>query len=436
MNKIEMYKPSFSINWGILKKPSFVFLSMGIGVLIGLFAKDLAVQLAPIGDLYLSFLKMCVLPIMIAAVVSSFGGLISSNMSGPYLKRIVVILLLGMVLTGMVGVVIAQIGKPGEGLDSEASSTLGQILMEKESTAKPVTVGTAEEKASFIEMVIPTNIFQALIEEQNLKILFFSIVFGICVGLVSSEASKNVIAASDAVFKAFEKAISFTMYALPIGLMCMLADQIARTGMDAVLAMSKFIVIIHLACLALIFLCSIIISRMTGVSIWKSITYFNESLIIAFGTRNSYAALPSIFKTLQKNFSLNEQAVHLIVPIHIVIGRYSMMLIFTIGTIFIAQLYGLEMGLSQMVMVLLGALLAALASAGAPAIAAMSMMSIVLGVFSLPVDASIIMILTVLSIIDPILTVLNVYLTSASTLIIAKPLEKNESSVSSEEMGI
>ena len=247
---------------------------------------------------------------------------------------------------------------------------------------------------------------------------------GICVGLVSSEASKNVIAASDAVFKSFEKAISFTMYALPIGLLCMLADQIARTGMEAVFAVSKFILFIHLACLVLILLCSIIISRITGVSIWKSITHFNESLLIAFGTRNSYAALPSIFKSLQKEFSLNEQAVHLIVPIHIVIGRYSMMLIFTIGTIFIAQLYGMEMGISELFMVLVGSLLAALASAGAPAIAAMSMMSMVLGLFALPIDASIILILTVLAIIDPILTVLNVYVTAASTVIIAKPLEK------------
>lgn len=424
MNKIARDKPSFSLNWDILKKPWFVFLSMAVGVGIGLASKDLAMQLAPIGELYLSFLKMCVLPIMIAAVVSSFGGLISSNMSGPYLKRIVIVLFLGMLLTGVLGILIAQIGKPGEGISRDASSTLGQILMEEESTSTTATVNTSPEQASFIEMVIPTNIFQALIEEQNLKILFFSIVFGICVGLVSSEASKNVIAASDAVFKAFEKAISFTMYALPIGLLCMLADQIARTGMEAVLAMSKFILFIHLACLVLILLCSIIISRITGVSIWKSITHFNESLLIAFGTRNSYAALPSIFKSLQKEFTLNEQAVHLIVPIHIVIGRYSMMLIFTIGTIFIAQLYGMEMGISELFMVLVGSLLAALASAGAPAIAAMSMMSMVLGLFALPMDASIILILTVLAIIDPILTVLNVYVTATSTVIIAKPLEK------------
>lgn len=111
-------------------------------------------------------------------------------------------------------------------------------------------------------------------------------------------------------------------------------------------------------------------------------------------------------------------------PIHIVIGRYSMMLIFTIGTIFIAQLYGMEMGISELFMVLVGSLLAALASAGAPAIAAMSMMSMVLGLFALPIDASIILILTVLAIIDPILTVLNVYVTATSTVIIAKPLEK------------
>lgn len=90
------------------------------------------------------------------------------------------------------------------------------------------------------------------------------------------------------------------------------------------------------------------------------------------------------------------------------------MLIFTIGTIFIAQLYGMEMGISELFMVLVGSLLAALASAGAPAIAAMSMMSMVLGLFALPMDASIIL----------ILTVLNVYVTATSTVIIAKPLEK------------
>jgi proton glutamate symport protein len=185
--------------------------------------------------------------------------------------------------------------------------------------------------------------------------------------------------------------------------------------------MAKFIMLTYAAAAILIAVSSLAIWYATGKSVVKSLADLKEPLLIAFGTRNSYAAMPSLFKSLRDEFSLEPQAIHLIVPLNIVVCRYSMVLVYTLGTVFAAQLYGVPFGFFSFVLALFGAVIAALAGAGSPAVAALSMISIVLGMFGLPSGAAIILILAIITMIDPILTVINVHLACASALFIAKP---------------
>ncbi|KIL39174.1 hypothetical protein SD70_21780 [Gordoniibacillus kamchatkensis] len=82
-----------------LKNPWVVLLSIALGAAIGLFNKDLALFIAPFSDIYLSFLKMCVLPIMVTAVVSSIGKLLLAKESGIFLKRMVVVFCIGLLVS-------------------------------------------------------------------------------------------------------------------------------------------------------------------------------------------------------------------------------------------------------------------------------------------------------------------------------------------------
>jgi len=115
---------------GFLLSPWTVLLSIAIGIAIGVRSPETAAAIAPIGTMYLSFLQMCVIPILITAVVGSLGELISTHHARESIQRMVIVFVLGLLLVSALGVLFGALGKPGDGLDEQAKSTLGSIINE------------------------------------------------------------------------------------------------------------------------------------------------------------------------------------------------------------------------------------------------------------------------------------------------------------------
>ncbi|KJS11502.1 MAG: hypothetical protein VR67_13325 [Peptococcaceae bacterium BRH_c8a] len=415
----------FGIGWDALKNPWVIIIGMVAGIMTGLFNKNLAFKIAPLGDAYLSFLSMCVIPIMVTAIITSFGRLFRAKEVSSLLRRIMVVFLLGLLITSSIGIFAAVIGQPGQ-LEDQSLDKLGQVLIQYERDNPGENAGGQEPFGlnELLEMIVPANIFNALYEGENLQILFFSIILGLTLGLLPSEKADQLLDFTEVIFKAFEKIIVLAMYALPLGLFCMLAGQIAQAGIEILKAMTKFIVIIHITGLALVLLGSAVISAAAKKPWLQTFKDLKEPLIIAFGTRNSYATMPSVFDALRDKFGLNQNLINLVVPLSIVICRYSMVMLFTIGAIFMAQLYNLQMGIEQYLFILLVSILAAIAGAGAPSIAALAMITIVLTPLGLPAGAAIVLLLAVNAIIDPMLTIINIHLTCAAAILIAREGQK------------
>ncbi|KUO74743.1 MAG: hypothetical protein APF81_20670 [Desulfosporosinus sp. BRH_c37] len=408
------------LNWEHLKNPWVILAGMLSGVIIGLFYPAVGLKLASLGQAYISLLSMCVIPIMAAAIITSIGRLFYSDEVGLYFKRIIVVFLLGLFMVSLIGLGLAVIGKPGADMNQNNMNKIGQVLMKvgSDSSSEINTGSTGFNLNEVLAMIIPTNIFKAFNNGTNLQILFFSIVFGISIGLLPRQKGELLLEISDSVFKAFEKAILLIMYLLPMGLMCMLSGQIAVAGIDILQAMIKFVLLIYLAGLILILLASLIISLKSGKSIPQVLKDLKQPMVIAFGTGNSYATMPVVFDALHDNFNLPNRLINLIVPLSIVICRYSMVLVFTLGTGFMAQMYNITLGLPQLVFIFCMAVVAAVAGAGAPGIIALSMITMVLGPLGLPAAVAITLLLAANAIIDPILTVINIYLSCAAIILI------------------
>lgn len=398
-----------------LKNPWFVLLGVVLGILLGVFQQPLALMMAPIGELYLSFLRMLVVPIMMTAVISSLGQLLLAKTAGRVLKRIVLVFAASLFMASAVGLAAGLVGNPGGGLSAAARDALGQVLTESEAELaveldRPTSV---EEALSFLGMVVPDNIFLALLEGKNLQILFVSILFGVAVGVVPTPYNGQFLAMMEVVFKACERVIAWAMYLLPLGLMCMIADQVARAGIDVLLSMTKFVVLVHAAAVVLLLFSTLAIRRTSGHGMFRSLRQLREVLLFAFVTRNSFAAMPAMFDVLKKHYRIQDQVANLVVPLGIILCRYSMVLIFSLGTLFIAQLYGVSLGVADLLFVFAGSVVAAVAGAGAPGIVALTMMGMVLGPIGLPAGAAITLMMAANPLIDPILTVANVHLTCA-----------------------
>ncbi|GAB6174410.1 cation:dicarboxylase symporter family transporter [Paradesulfitobacterium aromaticivorans] len=407
-----------------LRNPWVLLGSILAGAGTGLFAKNTALALGAFGQLYLSFLSMMVIPIMGTAVITSVGRLLSSREAAAYLKRIVIVFVFGLALTSLVGLVAGITGNPGQGLNQTTRNALGNVLMNGEDQSQSSqTVQTAPQTQNltgFLNMLIPANVFTALSDGKTLQVLFFAIVFGITVGLVPSGERIQFLNLTEVAFKAFTKAIAMAMYLLPFGLFCVIAAEIALSGLGVVLAMTKFVMLIYLSVIFLVLVGTLIISFVAKKNFFSVLSALRDPIVIAFGTSNSFAAMPTVLDTLRERFRLSQDMVNLIVPLSIVICRYSMVLVFSVGSLFMLQLYHYPIGIQQLLLIFGGSILAALAGAGAPAVVALSMISIVLTPLNLPAGAAIILLLAINPLIDPVLTILNVYFACAATLVVIK----------------
>lgn len=401
--------------------------SIAAGVMIGIYQPQLAGQLIPYGGLYLSFLKMCVIPIMVTAIVSSVGRLFMSTGSNKVLNKMLLVFIVGMLAVSVLGITAGLLGKPGEGISAGSKTVLGTIVLDNESSsADQADTASANGLMDFIFKLIPDNIFIALTQGNSLQILFFSVVVGIALGLLSVHTGEHFLSLVDLMFKVFQRIISWSMYVLPFGLLCIMAGQIASTGADLLLAMVKFIALAYTVALVLMIASGWIMAAKLKISFIQALKGLKETLIIAFGTQNSIATMPSALDSLRKQFKLDSDSVNLVVPLGVVLCRYSMVVVYSLGIIFIAQLYGVTLGLQDLFIIMAGAVLAAVAGAGTPGIVAIAMISLIADPLNLPSSTGIILLMAVNPIIDPILTTANIHLNSMAAVLIVDKAEDTQ----------
>jgi Na+/H+-dicarboxylate symporter len=402
----------------IIKSPLVIILSMILGIVTGLAYHDFAIAISPIGTVYLDLLKMTIFPILITAIITSIGMLFSIKDFNKYVVRIVVVLVGSLFLTSFLALSTALIFSPGTDLSEDAQITLGKTLSQADQTGQS-TVGEYRGVFDFLQDLIPVNIFQAMGEGGLLQVLFFCIVLGTAVGMLPDDKKETILGLTDSLFHAFFGIISWIMYLLPLGLFCLIAGQVAQLGMEILFAMVKFVGVIYGVSFVMLVISAIVVSFTTKTNPLKATLALRESLLIGFGTQSTFASMPSAIEGMAKGLEVNDKLVNLTIPLGSVIARYGMIITYTIAAVFAAQLYQVPLGLGDYGLIVLLSVLAAIAGAGTPGIASLSMITMVFLPLNLPSAAIIVLLLAIAPIIEPITTMANVYGNCAATALIA-----------------
>jgi len=426
----------------ILKHPLTILGGVAIGILIGLFNTPLSAifkienfaQIISLpGQLYLFFLQMTVIPIIMTAIASSLGRLMRNKSSAGLIKRLVVVFVICMIVCAIVGMAAGMFGKPGSGLSENTRALLAKLISsssnEGMSGILEINLGVSGEVitvarpglSNFFISLIPSNIFQALSLGSVMAIVFFSIILGIAIGFLPEESAVLLINLFTAIFQAFQKLISWSLYLLPFGLICLLAGQIAAVGVQIFVAMSKFIILYCIGTVVLFVICTLIMWIRSGIrSPLKLFSALFEPILLAFATRNSMATLPSAINCLEKDMKFDSTSVNLTLPLGITLGRFGNIFYFALGVFFVAQIYGMPLLPIHYLIIFVGIIFAGTATAGASGIVTLSMLSIVLDPLNLPMEAVLVIFMAIDPLIDPFRTFLIVYVNMAATTLIAE----------------
>jgi len=406
----------------ILKHPVTVLSGAGLGLYVGATFPDFTAAIAPFGNLYLSMLQMVALPIILCAVISGLGSLLHSGLVGATMKRFGLLLVMGPLFAAGLGLLGGILIEPGKNLPEDAQSVFGQMMVSNADSGDAVELDN--ESGSFwmfASQIVPDNIFVSLVGGQTLQVLFFSILLGIALGMERKKGNEAMLSIMQAVFDSLLRIIDWLIYLLPFGLFALLASQAEDINMSSLLAMLKLAMVYAITCLILFLICTVLISRRTGVSFGGVLSSLRESLMIAAGSSNSFAALPSALHSLQHNLNLDRRITDLMAPLALSLLPLATIIYFAVAALFIAQISGIDLTMGEYTMLFFGSILAGLAASSLPSAAGVAVIAIVLEPLGLPVEVAIVLLIAIDPILDPINAAVDIHVASTATTLVADP---------------
>lgn len=410
----------------ILTNPFLILAGCAAGILTALYNPELAERIKPIGSIYLSILKMCVLPIIISAIVSSIGKLISSSKQTPYIKKML-LLFLGFIIISCLAGIICSVGTAKVlGFDNNLRSTVGNLMLNNDADAKnndmsfqsvvhvidstvPPVVDNHSGLLSFVEDLVPANIFYSLSSERTLQAVFFFLLFSVMLKYVSSDHRQQVIGIFEAIFAVMQQLISAVLCFLPFGLWALLANQFTEINPELLLTLGSFVLMIWISSAVILIISMIHLYYTTGHGFFSQISILKAPILIALSTRSSFPTLPTALAALEDDMHLDKEKTNLSVSLGHTLCKYGKTMVFCIGSVFSLYLYQIEIDISNLAIIFTISILAGMAASGAPSIISRTMIALVLNPLGIPSEAIIVIMLAIDPIVDPVITLVSTY---------------------------
>jgi len=387
------------------------------GIACGWFFGEQMLAIDWIGKLFLDALKMTIIPLIVAAVITGVASMGDVRKLGRVGGLTVLYYACTTAIAVGIGLVVVNVIQPGAGI-----TELGKDLPEHIATREPTTV------TDLISYLVTPNLVAAAAEMQLLPIIVFSLIFAAALTTLDA-AGEPVLAFFEGLNQVMMKLVVWIMYLAPIGVFALIAAQFGRAGGgEAFLAELRAVawyVVTVLVGLAIHFTALFTILVVLAKRGRAYLTGMARAILTAFGTASSSATLPLTIECALEN-EVDRRAVKFVLPLGATINMDGTALYEAAAVMFIAQAYGIDMSVSQQIIIFLTATLAAIGAAGIPQ-AGLVTMIIVLSAVNLPLEG-IALILSVDWFLDRFRTAINVWGDSVGCAVVHRFLPENDAS--------
>ena len=411
--------------------PWVVIASLSAGFMLGLYMPSLGLKLGFVGDVYVDPLKMIALPFMVSAVIFSLQRLFREGGAGGLMARVAIVFAVFSVVVALLGALTLLVMKPGENLSTETMQTFGKIVGNDLNSSDTIMslqgVDAPVKSVSFSEVLVslvPSNIFAALANGDTLKALVFALLFGFAVGQVPSRVSDGLTQSLETIYHSCQTLMRWLNYPLPLILFCMSAAQMAKTGIGPLQAMAQFVLAFFVASLLALAIATIIIWKRSNSTLGQTLEALRGPFALALATRSSATCMPIMIESLADRLGFARSRVELMVPLSVSLLRIGPVIYYVAATVFVAQLYGKPLGITELAVILSASILAGFASAGMTGLLTVSLVGLTCSYLGLPFEAAFILFLAVDPICDMLRTlVLVIGNNAAVSLICPRPLK-------------
>jgi Na+/H+-dicarboxylate symporter len=379
-----------------------------------------------VGELFLRGLRFIAVPIVLFSLIvgaSSLNDLSKLSRIGG--KTIAIyIATTGVAIT--VGLLLANLIQPGRFVSEETRDGLVSTYgLEAEGK---IQAAQAPDIWDTVLNIVPKNPFEAVAAGNMLQVVFAALLVGVCLTLIKKEKATPVIAFFDAMTDVVIKIVNLVLMLAPYAVFALIADKIADLGLDVLKALAVYSLVVVLGLGVMVFAIYPIgfrlLARVRYGRFYKAIS---PAQLLAFSSASSSATLPVTMECCEERLGIKEEVSAFVLPIGATINMDGTALYQGVAAVFIAQLYGLDLGVADQLTIVLTATLASIGTAGVPGVG-MIMLVIVLQSVGLPLEG-IAVILGVDRILDMCRTVCNI----TGDAMVCTLVASSENAIESEE---
>jgi len=357
------------------------------------------------GKLFLAIIQMIVIPLVFASIIRGLAATEDLEQLRKIGLRVVVFFIATTALAIIIGITAASIIKPGTYIDSQAlQTTLGAM--------PPIAVPTTPAGFNLSELpqkvitLLPANPLSSMVESNMLQVVIFAMVVGVALVMMVPTQAKPLLDLMGSLQEVCMTVVRWAMLLAPIAVFGLLAQLTAKLGLDALFGMAVYVgtVLLGLLLMFCVYLIIIyIVARQNPIVFIKSV---KEVLLLAFSTSSSAAVMPLSIKIAEEKLDVRPSVSQFVIPLGATINMNGTALYQGVAAIFLAQVFGIEIGLGGMVLIVLTSVGASIGAPATPGVGIV-ILSMVLGTVGIPA-AGIALIMGVDRILDMSRTAINV----------------------------
>jgi aerobic C4-dicarboxylate transport protein len=333
-----------------------VLIAIAAGVAIGHFAPATGAALKPLGDAFIKLVKMIIAPVIFLTIVTGIAGMRDLAAVGRIAAKAFAYFLTFSTLALFVGLLVANVVRPGAGLNIDPSTLQSGAVADYAAKAHETSL------TGFLLSVIPDTFVSALTAGNILQTLFVAILFGIALVLIG-ERGEKVLGALEGISAAMFKVVSILMRAAPIGAFGAMAFTIGAYGIGTLANLAVLVVTFYATSLLFVLGVLGVVGWACGFSILRLIAYLKGELLLVLGTSSSESALPSLIEKMEAA-GCPKSVVGLVVPTGYSFNLDGTNIYMTLAALFIAQACNVDLSLGDQLLLLGVAMLSSKGAAG------------------------------------------------------------------------
>ncbi|GAA0840004.1 MAG: dicarboxylate/amino acid:cation symporter [Cupriavidus sp.] len=397
--------------------PTLIFIAMLLGVIVGsaahnmapdaATAKSIADHLSILTDVFLRMIKMIIGPLVFATLVSGIASMGDGKTVGRIGLKAMAWFMAASITSLLLGLVMANLLAPGHGMN---------LPLPPADAASNLKTGALNLR-DFVAHMFPKSFAEAMATNEVLQIVVFSLFFGFALGTLKDGVGKPVLATIDGLGHIMLKVTNYVMAFAPLGVFGAVAAVITAQGLGVLVVYAKLLGSVYLS-LALLWIALIAGGYFfLGRDIFRLIRQLRAPLMIGFATASSESAYPKVIDQLNR-FGVKSRITNFVLPLGYSFNLDGSIMYTSFAALFVAQVYGIHLSLTQQITMLLVLLVTSKGIAGVPR-ASLVVVAAVLPMFGLP-EAGILLVLGIDHILDMGRTVTNVLGNAIATTVVAK----------------